>query len=50
MDPKSGCAGSVVNLIKPGLFNHNIEVEQGVLEKECGQILSDFFKGKRKKK
>lgn len=50
MDPKSGCAGSVVNLLAPGLFNHNIELENGVLEKECGQILSDFFKGKRQKK
>lgn len=49
-DPKSGCCGSVVDLCSPGLFNHNIEVEGGVLEKECGDILSEFFRKKRKQK
>lgn len=47
-DPKSGCCGSVANLMEKGLFNHNVEVEGGLIAEECGQILSDFFQGKRR--
>lgn len=48
-DPKTGCCGSVVDLMKPGLFNHNIVIESGILEKECGELLTNFFKRKRMK-
>jgi tRNA(adenine34) deaminase len=46
-DPKAGMAGSVVDLLRnPGL-NHRPEVQGGVMEKECGRILSEFFREKR---
>ena len=46
-DPKAGMAGSVSDLLRnPGL-NHRPEVQGGVLEKECGALLSAFFKEKR---
>lgn len=48
-DPKSGAAGSRVDLFCAGLFNHDIEVTGGVLEEECGALLSEFFKKKRGK-
>jgi tRNA(adenine34) deaminase len=45
-DPKSGGCGSVVN-IPAALFNHTPEVIAGVMEKECGAILKEFFYSKR---
>ena len=48
-DPKSGAAGSRVDLFAPGLFNHDIEVTGGVLREECADILSEFFRQKRKR-
>ena len=50
MDEKTGACGSVLNLFKDHKFNHEVQVENGVLEKECKQILQDFFKMLRKKK
>ena len=49
-DYKAGCAGSRINLFQNDMFNHNVEVEGGVLEKECSLILSNFFKKLRKRK
>lgn len=49
-DKKSGCAGSAVNLFEKGLFNHNVNVTGGILETECAEILSSFFKNLRKKR
>ena len=49
-DPKAGAAGSKVNLFEKNLFNHNIDVIGGVMEEECGALLSDFFKKKRNNK
>jgi len=46
-DPKTGACGSVVDLTKPGLFNHNIEMVPGVLETECRVLLQQFFASKR---
>ena len=43
-DLKTGAAGSVLNLFEDFKFNHNVELENGVLEKECEDILKDFFK------
>ncbi len=46
-DPKAGMAGSVSDLLRnPGL-NHRPEVQGGVMEKECGKLLSDFFRERR---
>ncbi|MBR3643863.1 MAG: tRNA adenosine(34) deaminase TadA [Parasporobacterium sp.] len=43
MSPKSGCAGSVLNLLQNERFNHQVEIETGILEEECSKILSEFF-------
>ena len=43
MNPKAGCAGSVLNLLEMDGFNHKVEVIRGVLQEECSIMLSDFF-------
>tara|TARA_B110000008_G_C16476905_1_gene366485 strand:+ start:53 stop:532 length:480 start_codon:yes stop_codon:yes gene_type:complete len=48
-DPKSGVCGSAINLPFSPFYNHRIEVDSGILEKECKQILKDFFLSKRNK-
>lgn len=48
MNPKAGCGGSVLNILQMKEFNHQTEVKRGVLEKECSQVLKDFFKKLRK--
>src|SRR5699024_1324018 len=49
-DPKSGCAGSLMNLLQVDAFNHQVSVTSGVLSEECGLLLSNFFKQIREKK
>lgn len=49
MNPKAGCAGSIMNLLQVPAFNHQVEVEYGVLQEECSAMLSDFFKRLREK-
>ena len=50
MNAKAGCAGSIINLLDMQQFNHQIPITKGVLEQECSQILSEFFKRIRVKK
>lgn len=50
MDEKTGACGSVLNLFKDHKFNHEVDVEYEILEKESKKILQDFFKELRKKK
>ncbi len=50
MNPKAGCAGSVVNLLDMPGFNHQAEVVRGVLEEPCSQLMSSFFKELRLKR
>lgn len=50
MNPKAGCAGSVLNLLEMDGFNHRAEVVRGILEEECSQMLSSFFKELRNEK
>ncbi len=50
MDEKTGACGSVLNLFKDHKFNHIVELEYGIMEKESKEILQDFFKKLRKKK
>ena len=50
MNPKAGCAGSVMNLLEEPGFNHQVQMTRGVLEEECSAMLSDFFRELRKKK
>ncbi|WP_139193795.1 tRNA adenosine(34) deaminase TadA [Anaerobacillus alkalidiazotrophicus] len=49
-DPKGGCAGTIFNLLNEERFNHQCVVEKGVLEQECGQRLTNFFRKLRKRK
>jgi len=49
MNPKAGCCGSVLDLLHVKGFNHQVEMVNGVLEEECGQLLTTFFKELRKK-
>lgn len=44
MNPKAGCAGSIMNLLQVEAFNHQVELETGVLEEECSTMLKTFFK------
>lgn len=44
MNPKAGCAGSVLNILDMTEFNHQVEVTRGILEEECSTLLKDFFK------
>ena len=46
-DPKTGAAGSVMNLFEEQRLNHHAEVQGGVLADECGSILSQFFAARR---
>jgi tRNA(adenine34) deaminase len=46
-DPKTGAAGSVLNVFSEKQINHQTLVEGGIMGDECGQILRDFFKGRR---
>ena len=48
-DMKAGCCGSLYNLPSDNRFNHRPKVMGGILEEECGRLLSDFFKAKRRK-
>lgn len=46
-DPKTGAAGSTVNLFEEGRLNHHALVQGGVLAAECGALLSSFFAARR---
>lgn len=50
MNPKAGCAGSVLNLLEMPAFNHQVTVERGILEEECSSMLSGFFRELREYK
>ena len=49
MNPKAGCAGSVMNLLDEKGFNHQVETEIGILGEECSGMLKEFFRELRKK-
>lgn len=49
MNPKAGCAGSILNLLQMAQFNHQVEIERGVMEEECSKMLSSFFKRLRER-
>lgn len=50
MNPKAGCAGSLLNLLQFPAFNHQVEIETDVLQEECSALLTDFFAELRNKK
>lgn len=43
MNPKAGCAGSILNILEMPEFNHQVSVQRGVLEPECSALLKTFF-------
>ena len=49
MNPKAGCAGSVLNLLDIKQFNHQAELTTGVLEEECSALMTGFFRELREK-
>ena len=49
-DPKAGAVESAFNILGTDCLNHQVNVESGVLATECGQLLSDFFRKRRKDK
>ena len=49
MNPKAGCAGSILNLLQMEEFNHQTELSTGVLGEECSRMMKEFFKELREK-
>ncbi len=49
-DPRTGCAGSLMNLLQHDSLNHKLEIEFGLLQQESSQLISQFFKNKRQNK
>ncbi|MCL2863917.1 MAG: tRNA adenosine(34) deaminase TadA [Lachnospiraceae bacterium] len=50
MNPKAGCAGSIMNLLNIPAFNHQVEISYHVLEEECSVMLKNFFQALRLKR
>ena len=50
MNPKAGCAGSVLNLLEMPEFNHQVKVDRGILDEQCSTMLSGFFRELRQQK
>ena len=50
MNPKAGCAGSILNLLQVDRFNHQVELETEILEEECSEMMKSFFKELREKR
>lgn len=48
-DPRTGSAGSAINIFAADYHNHKVQVEGGILQDYCGQILKDFFRERRKR-
>ena len=44
MNPKAGCDGSILNLLQVDKFNHQVEIESGILKDECSSLLTNFFR------
>lgn len=44
MNPKAGCAGSILNILEMPQFNHQVRVKRGVMEESCSTLLTTFFK------
>ena len=50
MNPKAGCAGSIMNLLQVPQFNHQGELTTGIMGEECSRMMKTFFKELRQKK
>mgnify|MGYP004458382569 CR=1 FL=1 len=49
MNPKAGCGGSILNILEMPQFNHQVQVERGVLGEECTELLTTFFRELRER-
>lgn len=49
MNPKAGCAGSIMNLLQVPQFNHQVELTTGIMGEECSRMMKTFFKELRQK-
>lgn len=47
MSPKTGCAGSVLNILQMKEFNHQVDLTTGVMQVQCTELLQSFFKNLR---
>lgn len=47
MNPKAGCAGSILNILNHPGFNHQVETHYGLLQEECSKVLKEFFRDLR---
>lgn len=50
MNKKAGCAGSIINILQMQQFNHQCEIETGVLEEQCTNMMTSFFEELREQK
>ena len=50
MNPKAGCAGSIINILDIKEFNHQVDITKGVLEEECSSMMKNFFAWLRESK
>ena len=50
LEPKAGCAGSIINLLDMKQFNHQVEVIRGVRQDECSEMMKSFFRDLRQGK
>ncbi len=46
-DPRTGCAGSLMNLIQNEKLNHQLDLEKGILQQESSELIRQFFRRKR---
>lgn len=49
-EPKAGAVHSAIQLPQQSFYNHVLQIEKGVLEQECSQLLSNFFAMRREQK
>ena len=48
-DEKTGACGSIINIVQHNKLNHQVDLTHGIIADECGALMSDFFRKKRKK-
>lgn len=49
MNPKAGCAGSILNILQMKEFNHQVDITKGILQEQCSALLVRFFKELRER-
>lgn len=47
---KAGCAGSILNILQEPRFNHQVDIEENILQEQCAELMKEFFKNFRRKK